>query len=159
MRFPSMQDLALKIVQENPNNRVKQLEAVFNYAFNNARYFPDPPNRQQIRTPMRLLKDRYGNCVDYSVFIGTLLKLLNIPCSLKMVKFARNENYSHIYIITQTLPAIVLDPVIGQDQDGSELLKGKSKRTSFFNKEEPYYKAYLMPINNENRSIKWRRIF
>ena len=158
-RFPTMRNLALQIAQKYPNNRVLQLEEVFNHSFNSAYYFPDPPEVQRIKAPLRLMKDKLGNCVDYSVFTATLLILLDIPSALKMVKFAPNENYSHIYTITQTSPQIVLDPVIGQDQDGSEVLKGKSKRTSHFNREEPYYKCYLMPLKNENRRIKWNRLF
>lgn len=154
-----MQEIALQIVQRNPNNITKQLEEVFNKSFRSAYYFPDPPDRQMIRNPMRLLKDKYGNCVDYSVFNATLLILLNIPGALKMVKFAPDQNYSHIYTVTQTTPTIILDPVIGQNQDGSEILKGNSKRKAFFNEEEPFYKSYLMPLNNENRRFKWDRLF
>lgn len=149
---PQLREMGLDIVRHNPNNRVEQLKEVFDLAFNGAYYYPDPTNKQTIRTPIRLLKDRYGNCVDYTLFIATMLIILKIPGALKMVKFAPNENYSHIYTVTQTTPEIILDPVIGQDQTGNEVLKG-NKRQSFFNKEEPFYKCYIMPLNNENRNF------
>jgi hypothetical protein len=158
-RFPTMQKIASEIHYRHPDNRVLQLRDVFDTSFNAAYYFPDPEEVQQIKAPLRLMRDQFGNCVDYTTFIATLLILLDIPAELKMVKFGEKENYSHIYAITQTTPQIVLDAVIGQDQDGSEVLKGRSKRTSFFNQEEPYYESYLMPIKHENRRIEWSRLF
>lgn len=143
---PIVLDLALKLKKKYPGNITKQLKAGFDFIFDNTRFIKDPDHTQQIRLPKRFLKDGRGNCVDYSVFFVSLCRALNVPCALKMVSFADNKNYAHIYAVTMTQPPIFLDAVIGQDQNGKEIDKRNTERRSFFNKETPYINGYLLKI-------------
>ena len=56
-------------------------------------------------------------------------------------KGSKPENFSHIYIVTDS--GVVMDAVLGQDQDGKEYLKSKTQRTPYFNKEANYIKFDL----------------
>lgn len=145
-RNPKLIKIAKEIKQRYPDNRVKQLRAVFNLGFNETRYISDPPDVQQIRRPLRLLKDARGNCVDYATFNGTFCKLLGIPAALKMVKFGGFKSFSHIYTVTRTTPPIILDQVIGQAEDGTEFLKDPGERKGYFNKEVPYFDSYYLNL-------------
>jgi len=143
---PLILELALRLKKKHPGNIVKQLQEGFNYAFEKTRFIKDPPTIQQIRSPRRMIKDGLANCVDYTTFFASLCKALDIPCTLKMVCFDNSENYSHIYTVTRTTPPIYLDAVIGQNQDGTEIMKPPGERTNFFNKQTPYKKAYELDI-------------
>lgn len=130
------------IEKYNLNGSEESLKKIAKAGFNIAKFFPDPKDNQYIRTVNRLLKDRRGNCVDYTVFISSFLRALKVPHIIRMVSFDRNNprNYSHIYPLT--LNGIVLDVVNGQDQTGRESLKDPKKRTFIFNREVPYINKF-----------------
>lgn len=89
---------------------------IYEYAYNSAVFRTDLTDDQNIRTPLRLLKDQEANCVDYTCFISACLTAANIPHKYRVA--AVNDKYlNHIYIIISNLAA---DPVIGQAQDGSD---------------------------------------
>lgn len=89
---------------------------IYEYAYNSAVFRTDLTDDQNIRTPLRLLKDQEANCVDYTCFISACLTAANIPHKYRVA--AVNDKYlNHIYIIINNLAA---DPVIGQAQDGSD---------------------------------------
>jgi hypothetical protein len=89
---------------------------IYEYAYNSAVFRTDLTDDQNIRTPLRLLKDQEANCVDYTCFMSACLTAANIPHKYRVA--AVNDKYlNHIYLIINNLAA---DPVIGQAQDGSD---------------------------------------
>ncbi len=130
-------------------NRDKQLKYLFDFAYKNIYFEPDPKYTQRIRSAKRSLLDKRGNCVDYSVFFGSILLLLKIPFKLRMVKLAGSNQYTHVYIVTQS--GIVLDAVIGQDQDGNEY-KNRAQLNGKYNTEVPYTYKFDKLINYGNRT-------
>ena len=60
-----------------------------------------------------------------------------------MVATEKNENFSHIYVITKNL---TLDCVIGQDQEGLEKFKTFEQRKNYFNREVPYFKKFDLKV-------------
>lgn len=117
-------------------------KAVFNYVYNKVAYVPDEENYQDIRTPQRSLRDGVGNCVDYTVFIGSLLYALKIPFRIKVVEIEQDQGYEHVYIVTNKY---ALDPCLGQPQDGTADISRPAKGK--FNQETIFYnsKFYDMP--------------
>lgn len=111
----------------------QSLQKIFDAIFRLVYFFPDPQNCQYVRTVNRTLKDRRGNCVDYSVFFSAFLRALGIPHQIQIVEYPNQltPGISHIYV--KTMDGITLDAVIGQDQEGNEI--NKKSRTGFFNKE------------------------
>ena len=122
-------------------NKLKTPREIFNYAHRQIRYYPDEPGHQLIRAAWRSLKDRKGNCVDYTVLISALLRVNGISHALRTVATA-GSNYDHIYIVTAD--GVVLDPVLGQRQDGSELTGQRSKPR--YNDEVHYTKKMDYPV-------------
>jgi hypothetical protein len=127
-------DPYLKYIAEKLTTDPQKLKKIFRFAFHSAKYQPDDPDLQTIRTPKRTLRDGQANCVDYSVLTSSLLSILKIPHSFRVVSFDGTDNFSHIYTVTDN--GYILDCVIGQDQLGNEHLK--TKRRGHFNKEVPY---------------------
>lgn len=113
---PYVQDLArsLCINKEQPYYTAVQL---CNFAYQVATFYPDEPGVQVIKTPAALMRERKGNCVDYSVFIGAIATAADVPVTLKIVAIEPSENYGHIYPYVNGLPC---DVVPYQMQDGTE---------------------------------------
>ena len=122
----------------------ESLKRIFDYAFFNTRFKKDLPNVQQIRSGIRALRDQRANCVDYCILLSSFLLNLGIEHSFRMVSTKPNENFSHIYVVLKD--GTPLDCVIGQDQDGKEVLKSNEQRKNYFNKEIPYFKKYDLKI-------------
>ena len=121
------------IEKYNLNGSTESLKKIFNAIFNIVIFFPDPSHVQYVRTVNRTLKDRRGNCVDYSVFFSAFLRALGVPHVIRIVEYPNQAQpgISHIYV--QTLDGVNLDAVIGQDQNGNEA--NKKFRRGFFNVE------------------------
>ena len=122
------------------------LSKIFHDIFYKTNYKKDPEGIQQIRTGTRLLKEGIGNCVDYSVIFSSFLLNLGIPHKFRMISTDRNRPnaFSHIYLVTDS--GIVMDAVIGQDQNGFEYKKKKNQRTPFFNTEANYVKKFDLKV-------------
>ncbi len=116
-------------------------KAIFNYVYDQVAYIPDEGEYQDIRTPQRSLRDHIGNCVDYTVLIGSLLYCLDIPFYIKVIEIEQGEGFEHVYVITDNY---IMDPCIGQPQDGTAIKKRPHKgkfniETHFYN-----YKIFNM---------------
>jgi len=122
----------------------ESIKKIFDYIFNNTTFIKDNDKVQQIRVGTKLLRDKKGNCVDYSVLLSQFLINLGIPHSFKMVATDANKpnNFNHIYVVLYNdLP---LDLVIGQDQNGFE--KFKKSRKNYIFKEIPHYHDYKLKV-------------
>jgi hypothetical protein len=125
------------------SNDKESIKRIFDYAFFNTTFKKDLPAVQQIRTGTRALREGKANCVDYSILLSSFLLNLGVPHSFRMVATEKNENFSHIYVITKDL---TLDCVIGQDQEGLEKFKTFEQRKNYFNKEVPYFKKFDLKV-------------
>lgn len=113
-------------------------KAIFNYVYDEVTYVPDEGDYQDIRTPQRSLRDHVGNCVDYTVLIGSLLYALDIPFNIKVAEIEKEQGFEHVYIVTDKY---IMDPCIGQPQDGSAIYKRPAKGK--FNKETYHYNSKI----------------
>jgi len=133
---PLMQSLSRALVNQGGD----PLKNIFQFACKVARYQPDAPTLQTVRTPARLIMERRGNCVDFSVLISTILKCLKFGHKYKIVKLAPNMPYGHIYIVSNLVNGTkVLDPIYGKDYK-----KDENNILIYFNKEVPHtnFKLY-----------------
>lgn len=73
----------------------------------------DPTGTQVIKTAKRTLKDRTGNCVDYSVLLGAFLINMGIPFYFRMVTYSGPSKFSHIYVLLND--GTPIDLVMGKD--------------------------------------------
>lgn len=115
---PEIIELARTIEKYNLSS--EQIATVLlNFAYRNIYYQADPPTSQQIKTPFRALHDAKGNCVDYSVFIASVLKALHKKPILRIAQIGQQSGFTHVYIV---FDGIVIDPVIFQSEDDREHL-------------------------------------
>lgn len=71
---------------------------VWNYTIN-INYILDPYGKQYIKTPKRFLKDKYGDCKSFSIFICSIFANLGYKTKFRFVTYSQNSNYSHVYPI------------------------------------------------------------
>jgi hypothetical protein len=106
-------------------------------------YRPDPMGNQITATPNCTLQLGKGNCVDYSVLLGSILILLGIGYSFKVISYSTSSAYDHIYIRLDD--GRILDPVIGQEQTGKATKNNRPSKGQF-NKEVQYRFCKLFPM-------------
>lgn len=115
---------------------------VFGFVYDSVVFKPDPENDQQVRTVERSLSEGVGNCVDYTVLTSAILLSLGIPHKYKVVAFDRRSGYEHIYVVTDR---VIIDPVLGQKQDGTDTRYNRQP-FGLFNQEMKYLKAKYYPM-------------
>lgn len=98
---PELQDLSVD----------EKCRAIFSYMVRNVRYELDPYGNQFIKTPARLIKDGYGDCKSYTMFLASCLHSLGIPHIVRFVNFDGGYQYSHVYpvAIDENGEEIILD--------------------------------------------------
>ncbi len=118
------------------------LKTLFDIAYKGIVYVPDEIATQTLRTMNNIITHGEGNCVHYTTLISAVLILLRKPHYRKVVSYNDPNIYEHIYI---ECDGIILDPVLGQKQDGTD--KDCRPLEGQFNSEKPYkYKQlYYMP--------------
>ena len=134
------------IRKNNMTGTPEDLEKFFVDIFYNTYYKKDPLGRQQIRSGTRLLREKFGNCVDYSVIFSAFLLNLNVPHYFRMISTdpKDKDNYSHIYLKTDD--NITFDAVLGQDQYGNEYLKHITERRPKFNTEANFINKFDLKV-------------
>jgi len=112
------------------NSRKDTCRNIFNFSYTYLQYHKDEDGTEQLRTPSRSWLDGQINykqkgrasagidCDDYSIFVGSLLKCLDIPFKLRITKYDGKKNFQHIYVIVPALgdseDEIVIDPVLSK---------------------------------------------
>jgi hypothetical protein len=120
----------IKAIASEAKRSGNPIKFVFDYVYSNVVYEPDPNNIQLVKSPICTLKTKKGNCVDYSVLIGSILINLKIPFFFKTVGFDSSGSFDHIYIVTKE-QNLVLDCVIGQKQDGTDTFTNRPLNGKF----------------------------
>lgn len=120
------------------------LKCAFDKVYDLIVYEPCPDDIQSLRTIENMIREQKGNCVNYSTMLASILLLMNVPFFFRTVAYSNPNEYDHIYIVTKS--GIVLDPVPGQRQDGTDT---RQNRPAFgnYNQEVSYKfkKDYPMP--------------
>jgi hypothetical protein len=132
-----------RIVDQTRNNidfisitkHLKTPKQIFDFAYNAMVYMPDPDGEQVLKLPLRGIKDEAGNCVDYTILQSAAMLNAGIPHKLRVVGFTTPGSWEHIYCVADD--GSVMDPVIGQKQDGTETRSTRPISGSF-NKECDY---------------------
>jgi len=93
-------------------------QAVFNFTYHSGEFERDPDDHQMVREARRTLNDRKANCVDYSVMIATLFKLLNIPFKFRLLAEDEKSGFVHIFVVTEN--NIKLDAILGRKGSNTE---------------------------------------
>lgn len=112
--FSAQAPLIKEFVRRN-NLQKKDLSRLYNCLYKFLEFERDDGGTQTIRTAARTIRDKKGNCVDYSVLLGAFLINMGQPFSFRMVSFGEDENYAHIYpVLSDGTP---IDLVLGKEDD------------------------------------------
>ena len=103
---------------------------IFDFAYNYLQYKLDDAGTEQLRTPARSWMDgqikfkQQGDsdsgidCDDYSIFVGSILRNLNIPFKFRITKYDGRSNFQHIYVFVPAMgdseDEIIIDPVLSK---------------------------------------------
>jgi len=138
---PYIKELAEKLCINNsePYRTAFQL---CNFAYNAATFEPDQEGKQVLKTPAALLREKKGNCVDYTILISALAHAAQIPAIIKVVAVKNSKDFGHVYPVINGLPC---DVVPYQRQDGTEHLY-RTGEEIVYPTEEPYNKFFLVEI-------------
>lgn len=107
---------------------IDQCEDIYAFVQDNIQYMEDPAGKQWIKSPAQLYSDGVGDCKSFSIFIGSVLKNLNIPFVYRFVSFKPGD-VTHVY-------------VVAFDEDGREIYMDAVPPMSF-NEEHPDIKRRL----------------
>lgn len=80
------------------NDINETLYNIWNYTIN-INYILDPYGKQYIKTPKRFIKDNFGDCKSFSIFICSIFANLGYKTKFRFVAYSQNSNYSHVYPI------------------------------------------------------------
>jgi hypothetical protein len=75
------------------------LRNIFKFVMTYVKYETDSAFTEQLRTPLRTLKDQRGDCDCMSILIGAILYNKNIPFNFRVSKYDANRDFSHVYVI------------------------------------------------------------
>lgn len=104
-----VREWAKKIVARvEVNNKKAEASAIFDFVRDNVRYTKDPYGFEYIQTPPVLLEDirlymdgkgdrPVGDCDDMCVLSLSLLKSIGFEVAIKVVSFASNKKFGHVY--------------------------------------------------------------
>lgn len=100
---PQIREQALGIVrQASASSRDSQAEiaAIFWWAKTHMRFQKDVSGGEYVCSPQYLLRTMAGDCDDYTVLIGSLLKAIGIPTRIVTIAADREEpdRLSHVYL-------------------------------------------------------------
>jgi hypothetical protein len=103
---------------------------IFDFAYNYLQYKLDDAGTEQLRTPARSWMDgqiKYKqqgdsdsgiDCDDYSIFVGSILRNLDIPFKFRITKYDGKSNFQHIYVFVPAIgdseDEIIIDPVLSK---------------------------------------------
>jgi hypothetical protein len=93
------------------------LAAIISWVHSAVVYRAHPDGFQWVRSPLRTLDDGVGNCVDYSVLIGSILGAMGYDYSFRLVGYRSPFEYDHVFVVVD---GIAVDPVATQRQDGTD---------------------------------------
>ena len=122
-QHPAVRAAAVAIVRQSrveARDHRGELEAVFNWAKRNIRFTDDPYGKEMLAHPLHTLETRGGDCDDYVVTMGGLLRSLGRQVRIVTIRADRREpgRQSHVFLQAKADGQwISLDPTV----EGSSL--------------------------------------
>lgn len=110
--YTSVQKIANVLFDKKLNTFLKN---IFNFVMTYVQYEKDSMFTEQLRVPLRTLKDQKGDCDCMSILIGSILYAKGVPFKFRITKYNGKSNFQHVYVIVPTVNGsyTVVDPVIG----------------------------------------------
>jgi len=74
------------------------IERIVDYVRQNVKYVDDPQRLELLQSPERTLKLGIGDCDDFTILTGTLLRLAGFPIRIVLGDPNRDGRYEHVYL-------------------------------------------------------------
>lgn len=93
---------------------------IFSFLKKNTRYFMESADRQTVKSPAAILKEKYIDCKNYALFAGGILDAINrsglqeIPFVYRFVSHNLfNTDYNHVLVVVNpdTYEELYIDPI------------------------------------------------
>lgn len=93
---------------------------IFSFLKKNTKYFMESADRQTVKSPAAILKEKYIDCKNYALFAGGILDAINrsglqkIPFVYRFVSHSLfNTDYNHVLIVVNpdTYEELYIDPI------------------------------------------------
>lgn len=139
-RTPEIVELAGMF--KNYSSTYELAEDLANFVFRSAYFEPDSTEHQRVKSSVRILRDGKTNCVGYSTLISSILNVLGLPHTLRLVDTG-NGGFDHIYPM---LDGIAIDVVPCQSQHGDEHLTRSINSYPEIGKEVPHVRKFDLLI-------------
>jgi len=110
---------------------------LYTFAYKSAYFERNPPDHQRVRTLRRFIADGRASCVDYTVFIASVLLAAGYPVDVKLVS-VDGKSFGHIYPVAD---GVVLDCVYGQDETGREEITRPVNSSGRYNQECQHFQS------------------
>lgn len=112
--FSQVNELAHKL---QGSNKLETCRNIFNYIVSHVAYKQDPPGVQWVKTPARLVHDKFGDCKSMAIFAASCLRCLDIEHCFRFVGFTHSKDVTHVYVAVPDGNGgeITIDPVTGYD--------------------------------------------
>ena len=112
--FSQVDELAHKLQQDT---RMATCKNIFDYIVSHVSYKQDPPGVHWVKTPARLVHDRFGDCKSMAIFAASCLRCLDIEHCFRFVGFTHSKDVTHVYVAVPDGNGgeITIDPVTGYD--------------------------------------------
>ena len=112
--FSQVDELAHKLQQDT---RLATCKNIFDYIVSHVAYKQDPPGVQWVKTPARLVYDKFGDCKSMAIFAASCLRCLDIEHCFRFVGFTHSKDVTHVYVAVPDGNGgeITIDPVTGYD--------------------------------------------
>lgn len=102
---PAIRQLAESILSAIPaRNYWAEVQGVRDWVANNIRYTMDIDGVETIKTPLELLRARFGDCDDMSLLAGVLLQSIGHPVRYVATGPDSPDNFEHVYVETKIGP-------------------------------------------------------
>jgi len=112
--FSQVNELAHKL---QGSDKLETCRNIFDYIVSHVAYKQDPPGVQWVKTPARLVHDKFGDCKSMAIFAASCLRCLGIDHTFRFVGFTHSKDVTHVYVAVPDGNGgeITIDPVTGYD--------------------------------------------
>lgn len=97
--YEQYKDQPIEIVEELQTNDTIDFkcQSVYDHMCKYVYYKIDKDGDQFIKTPARLIRDGFGDCKSFTMFVACCLHCLGIPFIVRFVNFDGTDQYTHVY--------------------------------------------------------------
>lgn len=114
------------------------LQKLFNFCKENIKYKIESSDKQSLKTPSAILIQGYGDCKQYSQFIGGILDAINrnsrkLDLCYRFTSYKNDKNIQHVFVVIKVNGReVFIDPVLNYLDEKKNYTFKKDKKMSLY---------------------------